>query len=603
MLFLQPDICQRLRESIHRQWPEKKVKFTCKPKSWSTSRFMQISTPLKDWNLYYCYYEGYVSLRLERQVVNNHKDLIDHLRKYRDLEKKIAWHEYNGMKQGLCSVDTELSEESEVLNAFALIFGFFDPLIKGFIEKNVDKYPPQEEAPKYNESYSFSATNDDIELQTHIIPVGQLDYEHYVIPPYQRPYKWTAKNVNQLISDLVEFKNQSTYRLGTLVLNGNDIVDGQQRLITLSLLLSHLIERYGSEKRFEHYQNFFNGLKTFCDKTHFPNPYSLHNVVENMNTIITREHDMSEDTLDFILRRCEFVKVQLRNISEAFQFFDSQNARGKDLAAHDLLKAFHLREMDDMTAKDSENVDKWQHQKTDDLVELFLCLYRAKCWSLGKSARFFTKDDTTAFKGVSLSEGKRYPFYRLEIIAHVYTTYYMASPDRIVDSNQMEYPFNLDDQIINGSRFFDMIRYYSNLYKTIKEVETYKSYPEAEKIIMLIKSYNGCERTGDKYVASMFYTLLLYYVDRFGYEEMDKVVTKIFVWAYSLRLSNQAVQLVMMDNYAKGNGVQSMFRVIHDARTPFDIINISQPCLEKKECTKCDEIGNAFVELKKLQNL
>ncbi|MDE6636787.1 MAG: DUF262 domain-containing protein, partial [Muribaculaceae bacterium] len=227
-------------------------------------------------------------------------------------------------------------------------------------------------------------------------------------------------------------------------------------------------------------------------------------------------------------------------------------------------------------------------------------LYRAKCWAQGKTARFFTKEDTNTFKGVSLSEGKRYPFYRLEIIAHVYTTYYMSSPDRIVDSNNMEYPFNLDDQIINGSRFFDMIRYYSDLYRKIKSKDTYKNYPEAEKIINTIDSYNGSERTGDKYTSSMFFTLLLYYIDRFGYEELDKIVVKFFIWAYSLRLKNQAVQLVMMDNYAKSP--ESIFRTIHDARTPYDIINVSQECLESYSCTKCEEIIEKFIDLKKLKS-
>jgi len=548
------------------------------------------------------YHEGFVRLQLEPQAISNHNELIRYIRKSNCSDRKINWHKSNNMNQGFCSIDIELESKEKIIEAFADIINVFDPLIKSFIKEHTDIYPPKTTKPQINESYSFRDPSEDVNLITDIVSVGRLDYDKFTIPPYQRPYKWTAKNVNQLISDIIEFKEQSTYRLGTLVLNDNNIVDGQQRIVTLSLLLSHLIERYGSEKRFEDYQDFFKRLKKFCNKTKFHVPYSLHNVVENMNTILTRDHDMTANTLDFILRRCEFVKIELANISEAFQFFDSQNARGKDLAAHDLLKAFHLREMDDMSSKDIENVDKWQHQQTETLEDLFLCLYRAKYWSLGKSARYFTKDDTSVFKGVSLNEGKRYPFYRLEIIAHVYTTYYMSSPDRIVDSNTMEYPFNLDDQIINGSRFFDMIRYYSDLYKKIKDPNTFKYYPEAKNIIKLITSYNGCERTGDKYVSSMFYTLLLYYVDRFGYEEIDKIVTKFFIWAYSLRLSYQAVQLITMDNYARESSTNSMFRIIHDARTPFDIINVNQPCLDRMVCTKCEEIRDLFIHLKKLQN-
>jgi uncharacterized protein with ParB-like and HNH nuclease domain len=69
-----------------------------------------------------------------------------------------------------------------------------------------------------------------------------------VIPNYQRPYKWTGKNVIQLLDDIIEAKNENkeTYRVGTLILHKNEngsiynIVDGQQRTITFSLLLKVL---------------------------------------------------------------------------------------------------------------------------------------------------------------------------------------------------------------------------------------------------------------------------------------------------------------------------------------------------------------------------
>ena len=77
-----------------------------------------------------------------------------------------------------------------------------------------------------------------------IITVKELlQIENLYIPDYQRPYKWTTKNVNQLIDDLVLHNEKSAYRLGTLVIHGeNDnkevlnIVDGQQRTLTLTLI-------------------------------------------------------------------------------------------------------------------------------------------------------------------------------------------------------------------------------------------------------------------------------------------------------------------------------------------------------------------------------
>ena len=77
---------------------------------------------------------------------------------------------------------------------------------------------------------------------------GLLQKQNLEIPPYQRPYKWTEKNVNQLIDDIIENSGnkKSAYRLGTLVLyekdNKLEIVDGQQQTITLALIAYSICE-------------------------------------------------------------------------------------------------------------------------------------------------------------------------------------------------------------------------------------------------------------------------------------------------------------------------------------------------------------------------
>lgn len=74
-----------------------------------------------------------------------------------------------------------------------------------------------------------------------------------VIPEYQRPYKWTARNAIQLLDDIIEASNSNkeVYRVGTLILHKDTdsqgqevykVVDGQQRTITFSLLLYALYE-------------------------------------------------------------------------------------------------------------------------------------------------------------------------------------------------------------------------------------------------------------------------------------------------------------------------------------------------------------------------
>ncbi|MBR6099012.1 DUF262 domain-containing protein, partial [bacterium] len=67
-----------------------------------------------------------------------------------------------------------------------------------------------------------------------------------VIPEYQRPYKWSTKNIEDLLNDIsnsikeTEKYSNLKYRIGTIILhkdnNENRIVDGQQRVISLILL-------------------------------------------------------------------------------------------------------------------------------------------------------------------------------------------------------------------------------------------------------------------------------------------------------------------------------------------------------------------------------
>jgi len=70
----------------------------------------------------------------------------------------------------------------------------------------------------------------------------------FVIPPYQREYAWTKTQVDDMLEDIAEaITTQSPHYLGTVVLSQNgpgsfDIVDGQQRLTTLTLIMHALLE-------------------------------------------------------------------------------------------------------------------------------------------------------------------------------------------------------------------------------------------------------------------------------------------------------------------------------------------------------------------------
>ena len=89
------------------------------------------------------------------------------------------------------------------------------------------------------------------------------------------------------------------------------------------------------------------------------------------------------------MNQCTTVQIVTDSEQEAFQFFDSQNSRGKELAPHDLLKSYHLREMN----SEVENlkvkiINRWENVNQDDLDDLFKSYlypltqwYRRKKWS------------------------------------------------------------------------------------------------------------------------------------------------------------------------------------------------------------------------------
>ncbi len=446
-------------------------------------------------------------------------------------------------------------------------------------------------------------------LRTEVINVGTLlQYSNLTIPIYQRPYKWTAKNVNQLIDDIFLHKDKSAYRLGTIVIHddGNkfNIVDGQQRTITLILIIKALFEVKKNDFKDPVLTRVLNELNQRIIDPQFSNDISIKNIQDNYREILRRVIEFDETTISFLYFKCEFIQFILSDISEAFQFFDSQNARGKDLEPHDLLKAYHLREFSqsDDNMK-NQVVHAWESMKTKELANLFgEYLFRIRSWSKGNSARYFTKDNVDIFKGINIENIDNYPYTELIRIAHFYIDRYNNSYQRKIDRNESNYPFQIDQTIINGRRFFEMITHYDEIFKTTINNDSPTSFyknelnENAQKILSTINIYEGKNRTGDGYVRTLFDCALLYYIDKFGIREISRAIERIFIWAYSLRLNYQAVQIASMDNHVL-YGI-NLFRYIKEANSPNEIITIPLKPIEKNYSTKTELIANIFEELR-----
>ena len=91
---------------------------------------------------------------------------------------------------------------------------------------------------------SFTTTvNDFFMIANNEISKFDINKKQFVIPKYQREYKWSEEQVKTLISDI----NKHEKFLGNIILNEfpdfYEIVDGQQRITTLFLILIALFNK------------------------------------------------------------------------------------------------------------------------------------------------------------------------------------------------------------------------------------------------------------------------------------------------------------------------------------------------------------------------
>lgn len=442
-------------------------------------------------------------------------------------------------------------------------------------------------------------------VKTEILTIGEfLQNQNLHIPQFQRPYKWSVKNVVQLLNDIERFKGDSPYRIGTIVIHQDEknanIVDGQQRTITFLLIVKSILANKLSDITDKELKQLLNDInaKTFSPK--FQSDKSKKNIQDNYREIERRISNINEETINFFLKKCEITHFVIDDVSEAFQFFDSQNARGRDLEPHDLLKAFHLRELNSDKEKLSENeiaklVDTWEEMDTKELSNLFAdFLFRVRGWSKGNSSRYFSKKDVGLFKGINLNRIDNYPYTQIFKLIDNHLT------EKKRKSNFVAFPFQLDQAIINGKYFFEMVTHYKNVYEQITKQITSLS-KEAQEIIKTLNTYEGKSRTGDKYVRMLFDCSLIYYTDKFGQTDISKAIEKIFIWAYTLRLTYQNLQLASVDNYVVEEF--NLFKKIREAIYKEEITTLELPLIQEDyESDKTSELKKLFIKMKYYAN-
>lgn len=344
------------------------------------NKFIQIGTPITDNE--YIHYEVLDDDNMIRVVLHiedyddaskcyPYQNLLSFLKEQSAGTQYVEWVKWGGQPDRECRLKRKFTTPYEVCEGLKLMIETFDPLIAGFEEKQKP----------YDETWEYAQLEDSTASETVSLlssNINELFDCNITIPDYQRIYCWDSKRVTDLWNDLSAMSD-SPYHLGTVILHHNgdkyDIIDGQQRLVTLTLILRAL-----------EYDGHMPILKAA-----FASPEACNNVA-NSKYIIEQLKSQCNDVNKLkhrIIKNLIFSVLVLKNsnLDLAYTFFSNQNSRGVALSDYDILKAHHLRYL--IIPEQAEHLaQKWDYlsqefeneTKTHLEQTLGLHLFRLRKW-------------------------------------------------------------------------------------------------------------------------------------------------------------------------------------------------------------------------------
>lgn len=231
------------------------------------------------------------------------------------------------------------------------------------------------------------------------------DFEYH-IPGYQRPYSWTKEETGLLFDDLYNFfqeEKSDNYFFGSIVLIKEEqkryaeVIDGQQRLTTLSILFSAMADAFGDSECksdckaylcekgkalegieakprvflrdadhpffYKYIQNVQLDALVALDPVTLDTEAKKH-IRENCALLREKLKDIFLDDkqrlefTQFLLTRCYLVVVSTPSQESAFRIFTVMNSRGLDLLPTDIIKSTVIGNLP--KEKQQEYTEKWE---------------------------------------------------------------------------------------------------------------------------------------------------------------------------------------------------------------------------------------------------
>lgn len=348
-----------------------------------------------------------------------------------------------------------------------------------------------------------------------------LQNAKYSIDNYQREYRWQQRQIEELLDDLTaEFvrnyklndtrdavSDYNIYFMGSIILAGreNAIVDGQQRLSSLTLLLMYLRNRLiKSGKSYRALEEMIysevRGNKSFninvperqaCMKAIFNDDIENFDASDSIKSVknLCNAYNLIEDNFpkdiydDILLNFCDwliekvfFIEIVAQEESDASKLFITMNDRGLSLTPSEMLKSYLLSEIKNNDKREKLN-KLWKKQidllKSDDDKgdEIFI-----KAWLRAQYSDIqFVRDENVTTRQISLFgneyiENLREDFSDFAKISVEFHKWVRDSHKRLNINTPADY-----------ERFIEEFSYFVDVYRKIKDAEN--NFAESTKYV------------------------------------------------------------------------------------------------------------------------
>ncbi|WP_163100199.1 DUF262 domain-containing protein [Peribacillus alkalitolerans] len=407
------------------------------------------------------------------------------------------------------------------------------------------------------------------------------------IDTYQRPYIWDIVKVKELINDLLvhlETEPEIPYYMGSILLHQNDekkklfIIDGQQRLTTLSILFFILNGKLLNDKMVMEYNS----------------PISIQNIKNIQLFFSNDEKENWKEKVSLLFPNIQFTFIITSSEDLAFTFFDTQNYRGVKLKPTDLLKAYHLRAINNLKlqeycAKSWENIQSFQPligKKGDFAAELInKYLWRARSWR-GQKQISLENDDgiLKVFMSYTISNDndnsiRLFPNNNNSYGIKLYlkdNKDYEIQLKKVNSQDDVNLPFLLRQPISKGLGYF----LFSMKYAEITQLLFIERNIRSKEIKRFREFYNIVWKNISVYLKELFILATIMYYDKFGEREFFRFSLWLDHVLGAIRLEKQNVVkqapikfLMERDN--------NLLDIISHAFMPEEVFEFLINCYEK----------------------